>query len=177
VEEAAPPPPPKPKPCKALDEKCEAKASTSAKIAKSDLVFKPPKGWAYAQGESATIAQAADDGVAIAIAQAEVADPKQEAATRDATIEALAKEINVTLPKKKPNWKKPDDTKAVGDLKLGLWQVDGGARGEKKGPVLFFTAPIPEGKLLVGVSFSPGDDEKADAALLESIESIGASGK
>lgn len=173
----APPPPPKKKKCEALDEKCEAKDSTKARIAKSDLVFKPAKGWVYAQGEAATVAQAADDGPAVAVAQFDV-DPKQDAANREAALAELAKEIGVTLPKKKINWKKPDDSKEMGDLKLGLWQIDGGARGEKKGPVLFFAAPVADGKVLLGVGFVPGDDASgADAAILESIESIAASGK
>ncbi|MCC6559550.1 MAG: hypothetical protein IT372_42070 [Polyangiaceae bacterium] len=175
--EAPKPEPPKKKPCKALDEKCEAKASTKAKIAKSELTFKPAKGWFYAQGEAVTVAQAADDGPAVAIAQAEY-EPKKEAEAREAAIAELAKEINVTLPKKKVNWKKPDDTKEIGAIKLGLWQVDGGARGDKKGPVLFFSAPVEDGKMLLGVSFVPSDDStSADAAILESIESIAAAEK
>lgn len=177
TEEPPPPPPPKPKPCKALDEDCEAKASTEAKIANSDMIFKPPKGWKYAQGELATIAQTGDDGVVIAITEIKIDDPKQEAVSRKEATNALAEEVKVTLPKKEPNWKKPDDSKELGDLKLNLWQVNGGMRAEKKGAVLFFTAAIPEGKLLVGVSFSTGEDEKADGALLECLDTIAPSGK
>lgn len=173
--EELPPEPPKPKPCEALDEKCDAKDSTKAKIAKSDFVFKPAKGWIYAQGQEATIAQAADDGPAVVVAQFDI-DPKQEAANREAALGELSKQINVTLPKKKLNWKKPDDAKAIGDLKLGLWQIDG-ARGDKKGPLILFAAPVADGKVLLGVGFVPSDDSSgADAAILESIESITGSG-
>lgn len=174
VEDAEPEPEPPPPKCEALDEKCKAKDDTQAKIAKSDFSFKPTKGWVYAQGADATVAQTGDDGAAVALAQAETGtDAKQEGAKRDAALEELAKQIGVTLPKKKVNWKKPAEKKPVGSLEVGLWQLDGGARGEKKGPLLIFGATLPEGKVLLGVGFVPDDDSSgADAAILASIESI-----
>lgn len=171
-----PPPPPKPKPCEGLDEKCEAKEKTRARIAKSELRFRPVKGWTYAQGADATVAEAAGDGAAVALAEVETGtDAKAEPGKRDAALEELAKQINVTLPKKKVTWKKPLEEKAVGDMKLGLWQLDGATRGEKKGPLLIFAAPVGEGtgKVVLGIGFVPEDDSSgSDAAILESIETL-----
>jgi len=174
VKEPEPPPPPPPPKCEALDEKCEATGTTKAKIAKSNFAFNPAKGWTYAQGTDATVAQTGTDGAAVVLAQAETGtDAKQETTKREAALEEIAKQISVTIPKKKVNWKKPADEKAVGDLKVALWQIDGSSRGEKKGPLLIFVAPLPEGKALLGLGFVPEDDSsKADEAILASIESI-----
>lgn len=182
VTEPEPPPLPKepePPKCEALDEGCEAKEKTRAKIAKSELRFRPVKGWTYAQGAGATVAQAAGDGAAVALAEVETGtDAKAEPGNRDAALEGLAKQLNVTLPKKKVTWKKPLEEKAVGDMKLGLWQLDGAMRGEKKGPLLIFAAPVGEGtgKVILGIGFVPEDDSSgSDAAILESIETLSSS--
>ncbi|AUX23642.1 uncharacterized protein SOCEGT47_041700 [Sorangium cellulosum] len=168
-----PPAPPPPKPCKALDEGCQAEDSTRAKIAGSTLVITPAKGWTYAQGESATLAQAADDGPALATAQVDVGEGKQAAEKRDAALAALAQELDVTLPKKKVNWKRPDDTKEIAGKKLGLWQREGAMRGERKGPLLIFADAGEDGEIVLGLGFVPDDDDSgADATILQSIESI-----
>ncbi|WP_437565026.1 hypothetical protein [Sorangium sp. So ce542] len=173
-----PPPPPAPKPCKALDEQCQAEESTRAKIAGSSLVLTPVKGWTYAQGESATIAQAADEGPALATAQVDTGEGKQAAEKRDAALDALAREINVTLPKKKVNWKKPDDVKEISGRKIGLWQKEGAARGTKKGPLLIFADAGKDGEIVIGLGFVPDDDSSgADATILQSIESIAVAGE
>jgi hypothetical protein len=171
--ETTTPPPKKPKPCKTLEEQCESEPSTKARIAGTNLVFTPAKGWTYAQAESATLAQASSNGPALSVAQVEVGEAKQEAAKRDTALAALAQELKVTLPKKKVNWKKPDDTKDVAGMKVGLWQVEGAARADKKGPLLIFSSPAREGKALLGLGFVPDDDStSADAIILQSIGSI-----
>lgn len=173
-----PPPPPAPKPCKALDEACQAEESTRAKIARSSFVLTPVKGWTYAQAESATIAQAAAEGPALATAQVDVGEGKQAAEKRDAALDALAREIDVTLPKKKVNWKKPLETKDIAGRKIGLWQSEGAARGSKKGPLLIFADTGKEGEILLGLGFVPDDDSSgADATILQSIESISVAGE
>ncbi|WP_437668588.1 hypothetical protein [Sorangium sp. So ce131] len=173
-----PPEPAPPKPCKALDEQCQAEESTRAKIARSSLVFAPVKGWTYAQGESATIAQAADEGPALATAQVDVGEGKPATEKRDAALDALAQEIKVTLPKKKLNWKKPDDVKDIAGRKIGLWQKEGAARGTKKGPLLIFADTGKEGEIVIGLGFVPDDDTTgADATILQSIESISVAGE
>jgi hypothetical protein len=180
VEETPPPPPPKPK-CEALDEKCSAKDDTRAKIAKTDLALTPPSGWTYAQTDAATVAQVDDGGATVAATGFE-ADPKEAgnakklADDRQAAFESLAKAIGVTPPKAKVNWKKkPDDVKKVAGLSVALWQLDGGARGDKKGPLLVFAADIADGKELIGIGFVPADDESgSDEAILKAIDSIGA---
>ncbi|WP_155798759.1 hypothetical protein [Sorangium cellulosum] len=173
-----PPPPPAPKPCKALDEACQAEESTRAKIARSSFVLTPVKGWTYAQAESATIAQATAEGPALATAQVDVGEGKQAAEKRDAALDALAHEIDVTLPKKKVNWKKPLETKDIAGRKIGLWQSEGAARGSKKGPLLIFADTGKEGEILLGLGFVPDDDSSgADATILQSIESISVAGE
>ena len=174
--EPVPPPPP---PCEALSEDCAAEAETRARIAKSELRIRPVKGWKYAQGADATVAQSSEEGAAMAVAEVETGtDAKAEPGKRDEALEALAKQINVTLPKKKVTWKKPLEEKSVGEMKLGLWQLDGATRGEKKGPLLIFAGPTSEGKVILGIGFVPEDDSSgSDAAILESIESISAAEK
>ena len=73
------------------------------------------------------------------------------------------------------HWKKPDDTKTIGPLKLGLWQLDeAGVRGAKKGPLLVVAGPTSDSKGVVGVGFVPDDDKSsADMAIMKSIESLG----
>jgi hypothetical protein len=173
--EAAPPPK-----CEALDEKCKAKGDTSARIGTAGLTITPISGWTYAQGESVLVAQKSDDGAAMAVTSYEIPAPanaKVEGTNRDAAYEAVAKEIGVTLPKKKPNWKKGDAPKEVGTMKLNLWEMEGATRGEKKGLLLVFasSAPISENKGLVGLGFVPEDDadaEKIGEALQAAIDSL-----
>jgi len=170
------PPPPKPKPkCIELDEKCEAKEDTRAKIKNAELVFTPAAGWVYAQGEDATIAQMSEDGPAIAFAvfEADAKDAKKDIANREAAMEALLTKLNIQPPKKKVVWKKPADTQDVGDLKVSLWQLEGGARAEKKGPLLIIATSVADDKGVLGVGFVPDDDKSgADEAIMKSIESI-----
>lgn len=175
--EAEPPPPPK---CEALDEKCKAKSDTQARIGKMGFTMTPVEKWTYAQGESVLVAQKTAEGSALAVTGYEIPAPpnvKQEGTNRDAAFEAAAKEINVTLPKKKPNWKKGDAAKDVGSLKMNLWEMEGATRGEKKGLLLVFatSAPAAEGKGLIGLGFVPEDDadaEKVGEALQTAIDSI-----
>lgn len=170
---------PPPKKCEALDEGCKAKGDTRAKITKSDLTLTPPEGWVYAQTDAGMIAQTSDAGATVATTGFD-ADPKEAknakklADDRQAAFEALAKHIGITPPKKQVNWKKkPDDVKKVGDLEIALWQLDGGVRGDKKGPLLVFAADLADGKELVGIGFVPEDDDTgADAAILKAIESV-----
>src|SRR5262245_61777767 len=84
AEPAPPPPPPK---CEAMNEKCEAKADTRAKIPNTDVVFTPATGWIYAQQSSATLSQAPDGGPGIAFLgfDFDAKDAKKEIATKDAT--------------------------------------------------------------------------------------------
>ena len=167
-----------PKKCEALSEKCAAESDTKARIAKSGVTITPILGWTYAQGESATIAQDSDEGSAMAIASYEISgNAKQDGTARDGALDTAAKEIGVTLPKKKVNWKKADATKEVGSLKISLWETEGAARKDKKGILLIFAsaAPLPENKAIVGLGFVPEDDKDAEQigeALQKSIDSI-----
>jgi hypothetical protein len=175
--EVAPPPPPK---CEALEEKCAATADTKATIAKTDLVFQPPSGWTYAQTAGATLAQAGDVAAVTTVVGYDAGDPKDKKAdaNRDAAFEALQKLVNVGL-KKKVNWKKkPDDKRAPGGLQVSLWQVDGATRGDKKGPLLIFSAPLDANNVLLGFGFVPDDDNSgSDAAIMKSIDSLAKAAK
>lgn len=172
--EVAPPPPPK---CESLGEKCAAKTDTRAAITSSEVVFSPAQGWIYAMQSSATIAQVDDNGPAIAFLGVEVdpKDPRKDAGYKDAALTELIKQLGLAPLKRKVNWKKPDDTKVLGPIKLGLWQLDeAGVRGAKKGPLLVVAGATSDAKGVVGVGFVPDDDKtQADAAIMKSIESIG----
>lgn len=175
--EPPPPPPrvekPKPKKCEALEEKCEGASGKKARVSGAPFSFEPASGWAYAQEEAVTIAQTADSGPAVALVAHDTGDAKAQPTNRDAAFDALIKRLALTPPKKKVGWKKPAEVKDVGELKISLYQLEGAARGDKTGPLLVFAAPLPDGKSLLGVGFVPEDDESsADAAILQSIESI-----
>jgi hypothetical protein len=190
---AEPPPPPK---CESPGENCKATADTHARIAGSSFVFTPVSGWVYAQLSNVTIAQVnAENSPAMVIAayDADPKDAKKELAQRDSAFTELAKEIGLTLPKNKANWKQPTckctsagkactgsggdlckAMKPVSDLKVNVWQLDGGTRGGKKGPMLIVQAPLEAGKALLGIGFVTDDDSSgADQSILKSIESIG----
>jgi hypothetical protein len=171
LEERAPPPPKKKK-CESLDEACKALAGTKAKILRTPFTFDVAVGWLYAQHEPATLAQASGVGPVLAAA-AIGGDPKKELAEREAALEVVANEAGISLPKKKVQWKKPQDKKDVHGLKVRMWQVDGATRGDKKGPLLVFDATSSDGKALVGLGFVPADDStNADEAIMQSIESL-----
>ncbi|MCK6589261.1 MAG: hypothetical protein HUU21_12710 [Polyangiaceae bacterium] len=177
-----PPPPPddsvkwtqpeaskEPPKCEALKEKCSAKGDTNARIGATGFGVTPIEGWTYAQGDSVLVAQKSDEGAAMAATgfdvpmPANAANKKQEAANRKAALEAAAKEINVTIPKKEPVWTKPADFTTAAPGKVNLWGLEGAARGDKKGFLLVFlpAAPVADGKSVVGIGFIAEDDEAA----------------
>jgi hypothetical protein len=168
--------PPVEKKCEELAENCEANPTTQANVVGSDLAFTPVTGWTYAQGQDATVAQSSDSGPAVAMTtfEADTKDAKKDNANREASFDALLKQLGLSPLKKKAAWKKPDDTKQSGDLKINLWQLDGGVRATKKGQLLVIEVPAVNGKHLIGIGFVPDDDTThADEAILKSIESIG----
>ena len=167
---------PPPKKCEKIDEHCDAKADTRATVAHADLYVTPVVGWIYAQGDTAMVAQASDSGPVMAfVGYDEDKDAKKDAATRDAAVADLFKAIGVeNKPVKKIPWKAPKAAKAIGDLKLDVWELEAGyARGSKKGTVVVVAGPIGEGKGALGVSFAPNDDKSADDAIIKSFESLG----
>ncbi len=178
--EPEPPPPPKaevkppPPKCESLDEKCEGGSGKKAKVVGVPFTFEPASGWTYAQEEKVSIAVSGEGGPALVVLSHDAGDSKTEGANRDAALEELVKRLELTLPgKKKVGWKKPAEVKNVGDLKVSLYQIEGAKRGDKKGPLLVFAAPLPEKKAMLGVGFVPEDDQtSADAAILQSIESL-----
>lgn len=173
AEAEATPPPPK---CEKLDEHCDAKADTRAKVAHAELYVTPVAGWVFAQGDAAMVAQASDTGPAMAFAgYDEDKDPKKDAAARDAAVAELFKAIGVeSKPAKKVPWKSPSSPKAIGDLKLDLWEINAGfGRGPKKGTVVVVAGSLGDGKGALGVSFAPADDKSADDAIIKSFESLG----
>jgi len=175
---AAPTPPPPPK-CESLDEKCEAKPDTHAKVARCDLTFTPPAGWTFAQLADATVAQSGDATLAVTCIEVDAKDAKKETASRDGGFSDLLKQIGVDNPtKKKVPWKKPEAPKDVGDLKLGLWEVKDMARTAKKGPAVVVAGPADASKtkVLLFVGFVPSDD-KSDASdqILKAVDSLGPS--
>ena len=171
---AAPAPPPK---CESLDEKCESKPDTHAKVARCDLAFTPPAGWTFAQLAEATVAQSGDATLAVTCFDIDPKDAKKEAASREAAFGDLLKQVSVDNPgKKKVPWKKPAAPKDVGDLKLGLWEVEGMTRTTKKGSFVAVSGPADASKtkVLLFIGFV-GDDDKSNASdqMLKSVESLG----
>jgi hypothetical protein len=169
------PPPPK---CESLDEKCTSKDGTVARIAKTELSFAPPPGWTYAQTDGATIAQHGD-GAMLVVAGWDPGDPKDKKAetSRDAQIEALMKQSTAAL-KKKINWKKAADiTKEVAGLKVAVWDGGIGSRGDKKGTMIVFSAPIDGTKSLLGFGFVSDDDHSENETILKALDSIAKAGK
>jgi hypothetical protein len=174
--EAPPPPPPPPK-CESFSEKCQSKPDTRAKITSSDLVFTPAPGWVYAQQSSSTLAQSSETGPGIAFLgiDFDAKDAKKELASKDAAVTELSKQLGLTPLKRKVSWKKPDDNKTIGGMKVQLWQLEeAGVRGLRKGPLLVVAATAADGKAVVGLGFVPDDDKTAaDVAIMKSIESLG----
>ena len=178
--EAPPPPTPPVQPkCEDLSENCVAAADTRARIASTDLTFAPAAGWSYAQQSTVTVAQTSSSGSALAFAGVDLdaKDAKHDLALKDAALVELAKQLGLTGLKSKLSWKKPDEPKAVGDMKLGLYysQLKGQSqRGAKKGKALVVAGPTSGDKAIVGLGFVPDDDKSdADEAVMKSIESLG----
>jgi hypothetical protein len=176
VEEPPPPPPPPPK-CESMDEACVAKPDTRARITTSGWTVRAPEGWTYAQEEAATVATS--KGAALAVTAYETTgNGKKDEAARNETLAMLITRLEISFPKAKKKKvvafpKKVQKTIEVGTLKVGLVQLDGASRDASKGPLLAFDTRLPEGKALLGVGFVPNDDDSnADAAILESIESL-----
>ena len=174
--EAPPPPKPPPPKCEALDEKCAAKDDTHAKIARSDLVFTPPKDWHYAQMSGATVAETGDATLAVAGYDSDK-DAKKDAANRDAAFADLLKQIGIDNPgnKKKVPWKKANAPHPVGDYKLELWELPDWQRGTKKGPLLVVAGPTADGKGIIVLGFVPADDDKSGDLPVKAIDSLGTS--
>lgn len=167
------PPPAPPKKCEALSDKCAAKSSTKARISKSTFALTPVSGWMYAQTENALVAQSSDAGAAMVAVGYEAASAKEDIKSREAALDAAAKEIGVTLPKKKVAWKSPIDTKEASGLKIPLWEWEGATRKDKKGTLIVFASTLPENKGFVGFGFVP-DDEKEPDKIVEGLQtSIG----
>ncbi|MFO0762487.1 MAG: hypothetical protein U0359_38970 [Byssovorax sp.] len=174
AEADAGPPPPK---CEALDEKCAATAETHAKIAHSELVFSPVTGWTYAQMEAVSVAQASDTGPAMAFLgyEGDAKDAKKDGAARDAAFGELTKALGIeSKPPKKVNWKKADNPKAIGEMKLDQWVIDKGwTRGGKKGALVIVAGASDGPKSVMAIGFYPDDDKSADDTIPKSFESIG----
>lgn len=168
------PPPPK---CEKLEEKCAATAETHAKIAKADLVFTPVTGWTYAQEEAISVAQASDTGPAMAFLgyEGDAKDAKKDAAARDTAFGELTKSLGIeSKPPKKVNWKKADNPKGIGELKLDQWVIDKGwTRGGKKGALVIVAGATDGNKAVMAIGFYPDDDKSADDTIPKSFESIG----
>ncbi len=150
-----------------------AEGDTRARIAKGDWTVRAPKGWKYAEGADFTVAAA--ERAMFAMTTFDEPEKKKQDAKRDAALGEVMEKLAVTFPKKKKVVfpRKVDKTLVVGELKVGLVQLDGAKSQKKRGPVLAFSARLPDGKVLLGAAFVPDDDKSnADAAILASIESI-----
>ncbi|SRR6266540_3066325 len=158
--------------CEKLEESCVARSETRARIRQVGWEFAPPEGWTYAQEDELTIAKG--KAAALAMTARDKGDEKKDRAEREELLRRVAEKLGVTLPKKK-NFirKKPDQIEKVGDLAVDLYQIDGAKRDDQKGPLLVFTATLPEQKVLLGAGFVTDDDtDNSDRAIMNSIHSI-----
>lgn len=179
VVEAPPPAPPPPPPCEALDEACEGDGAKRARVAGTELLLTPPRGWVYAQEPEAFVATASAAALAAAGYDVPEAGPKKGAAEKAATkarevaFAALAKRLELTW-KRPPSFpKKPQKTLTVAGKEVHLFQFDGATRGGKKGPVLAFQAKLDATHAVVGAGFvAEDDDANADQAILGAVESL-----
>jgi hypothetical protein len=151
-----------------------SKAETRARIGSAAWEFAPPEGWTYAQGDDVTTASVAS--ASLGVAARDGTSVKTERAVREEAVRKIADRLGVTLPRKRELLRrKPDRKQKMGELEVELYQIDGGAREGKKGPVLVFAAKVGDGKVLLGVGFVSDDDkDNADSAILKAIGSIAA---
>jgi hypothetical protein len=163
--------PPAPK-CEKIEEGCVSRAETRARIGNVGWDFAPPEGWTYAQGEDVTTASA--KSASFGVAMHDGAGVKNERGLREEVLRRIAGLLGVTLPRKRELLKrKPDKREKVGELEVELYQIDGGIRDGKKGPLLLFAAKIGQGKTLLGLGFVSDDDkEDSDSAIMKAIGSI-----
>ena len=167
-----PPPPPK---CEKIDEKCEAKGGTKARIAGIGLNIEPVTGWTYAQTEKATVAQSGAETACFALAghEADPKDAKKLEQARQASLEVLVAELGITLGKAKVAWKSPGDKLEVGALKLQVWELkEPVTRGAAKGDLLVLASQPSDGKALLAVAFVPKDDDQSGAKIMTSIQTL-----
>jgi len=182
VATAEPPDPPKLKPkpkpkCENLSEKCAATADTQAKISGSDLVFIPPEGWLFAQQTDVTLAKSEGSGGAMVVVGYE-STKAEETKARDKNYEKLLQMLEVTPPEKfkvryVPIWAKPEASRKSGEMEIKLWQTDGAKRAGKVGFLNVLLGTDPAGKKILGVVFTPENDEKTADAVNKSLETIG----
>jgi hypothetical protein len=169
---AEPPPPPAPK-CESLDDECKAKIGTAAKIAGSNYVFEPPKGWIYARLDKGTVAQMDAKGSVMALAGYEP-DAKAPAARqqRDAKLAELAELVGVQLPMPKALALKPNQEETKGAVKRLKWQRDQAKRSDATGALLVL-AREESGRVVLGVGFVPDSDSSgADVAIEHALDTI-----
>ena len=159
--------------CGAVSDGCKATAEARVAIPNSDLQVILPAGWAFAKDNGVTVAQASDDAAALAFGVVDTKDAKPNAAFRNQALSDVAAHIHLASIKQKIPWKHPMDSKSVGSLKVNLWQVDKASRGEAKGPLVIFSADLPNNKILFGVGFVPEDDHSgADELIMKAVDSI-----
>ena len=171
-----PPPPPK---CESLDEKCEAKSDTVAKVKSAGVTFTPPEKWTYAQTETFSIMQQTSEpnsAVLIIGSYTPDKDAKKNDAARDAALADLLKALGATLPKSyKVAWKKPEAPLESNGLKMGTWlapDVERSGLKDKKGNMPIVHAPIDATHNMIAIGFALGDDEKGMEAVQGVLMSI-----
>jgi hypothetical protein len=177
---APPPPPPPPEPappplCRSLSEKCVVQPGLRAKIRKTNWAMELPPGWTYAEDDRATIAF--EGGAVLSVGSYEKWSSEDEATRRDRALNAVNHVAAVGLLRKVTWPKRPAKTMKVGSLEVNLYQFNDAHHDEKKGPLLVFTAKLPEGPTLIGTGFVPDDDaSNADQKILKAVESLAPAG-
>lgn len=175
----AKPDPPKKKLCESLSEECVGDGDKNrAKIASSNFVFIPPKGWVYAQESGQTIARKKGEPLVLVATGLELpkAQPDQ-AKMLDAAFSTLAGSAGIALAQvnKKPftpDWKKPADTPKIGANQFSIWENTDSKLADKGGNLLVFTTKDAAGKTILGVAFYPAENDPM-ALINHTMETMG----
>jgi hypothetical protein len=175
---SAPPPPPPPMveapppKCDKVEDACVAAAETRARIGQVGWQFAPPVSWIYAQGQDLTIAT--DKNAVMGIAVHQTVDVKNRRAEREEALRLVARQLGVTVPKKKSFIpKRPEHKQKVGDLDADFYLVEGARLDDRRGQLLFFVIKASSEQVVVGAGFVSDDDSNnADQAIMTAIQSL-----
>jgi hypothetical protein len=175
---SAPPPPapmveapPAPK-CDKVEDACVAAAETRARLGQVDWQFAPPVSWIYAQGEDLTIAT--DKKAVMGVTIHQTVEVKNRRAEREEALRLIARQLGVTIPKKKSFIpKRPEHKQKVGDLDADFYLFEGAKLDDRTGQLLFFVINASSEQVVVGAGFVSDDDsDNADQAIMTAIQSL-----
>jgi hypothetical protein len=136
------------------------------------MVIEPVPGWTYAQAEKLTVSQVGEEQACLAVTGHDVPDPKKIDAVYPAQLEALARELKISLGKIKVKWKQPDKM-PNGKVPLSRWVVEGVTRNQKDGNLLIVATQPDGGKAVFGLAFVPAGNDADAQKVLTAFTTLG----